>query len=252
MRDGTVRFNPGFLNPDVVRPVGWVYPPEFDKTFPAKIELNKTRPSGAQDAVANSYGSIIKFSPKGGILDYKTGNNGVGVPLPYKGEPKLDPALKSTDVAIYENAGLWGPMKAIGTEWIHPGISHIGVFDCTCENVTFDVDEFGRVFFPDINLFQVRVIDTNGNALAKFGGYGNAESMGPDSPVIDPQTKKLRPRRPEDPKDLKSPFAEPEIAFAWLVGMAATDKYLYTGDSLNRRMLRSKIVYAAEETCEVR
>jgi hypothetical protein len=126
------------------------------------------------------------------------------------------------------NGRLW-PIKVTGAEWVHPGVSHVGVYKCTCENVTFDVDEFGRVFFPDLNLFQVRVIDTAGNALTKFGGYGNADSCGPDS------------------KD--KALAAPEIAFAWLVGVGATDKYVYAGDEINRRMLRTKIVYAAEEGC---
>jgi hypothetical protein len=97
----------------------------------------------------------------------------------------------------------------------------------------------------------VGVLDTAGNEIVHFGGYGNAESSGPDSPVIDPQTKQVRPRKADDPKDLKSPFAEPEIAFSWLVGVGATDKYAYMGDSLNRRLLRAKLIYAAEETCPV-
>jgi hypothetical protein len=70
--------------------------------------------------------------------------------------------------------------------------------------------------------------------------------------VIDPNTGKARPRRADDPKDLKSPFAEPEIAFSWLIGVGATDRYAYMGDSLNRRLLRAKLVYAAEEICEVK
>jgi hypothetical protein len=98
----------------------------------------------------------------------------------------------------------------------------------------------------------VRVIDTGGNAITRIGSYGNAESMGPDSPVIDPTTKKLRARKADDPKDLKSPFAEPDIAFAWIVGVGVTDKYIYTGDSLNRRLLKLKMTYAAEETCDVK
>ena len=33
--------------------------------------------------------------------------------------------------------------------------------------------------------------------------------------------------------------------------MGATDKYVYMGDSLNRRLLRAKLVYAAEATCSI-
>lgn len=211
---------------DVVRPVGWIYPPEFDKAFPARIELNKTRPTGAQDAVAASYGSIMKFGPAGGMIDVKSWKN------PFTGEAKLDPSLKETTVVRYEATQLRGPDKVIGAEWIHPGISQLLLAPCNCENANFDVDEFGRVFFPDTDLFQVRVIDTAGNALVRFGSYGNADSCGPES------------------KD--KTLAQPEIAFGWLVGVGVTDKYVYCGDSMNRRLLRVKLDYAAEVTCELK
>jgi hypothetical protein len=151
-------------------------------------------------------------------------------PLPYKGEPKLDPALKTNDASWYAGSMWHGPEKVVGAEWIHPGISHIGMYYCNCENVTFDVDEFGRVFFPDTNLYQVRVVDTAGNALLNFGAYGNMDSCGPQS-----RDKAL---------------ATPDIAFARLVSVGVTDKYAYCGDSMNRRLLRVKFVYAVEETCE--
>ncbi|HOX08470.1 MAG TPA: hypothetical protein PK280_18890 [Planctomycetota bacterium] len=211
---------------DVVRPAGWVYPPEFDQAFPAKVELNKTRPTGAQDAVANGYGSIVKFSPKGGIIDVKGWKN------PFPGEFKADPAFKETAVVWYEARQLRGPEKVVGAEWVHPGISQVFLARCNCESTSFDVDEFGRVFFPDTFLYQVRVIDTAGNALTTIGGYGNADSCGPES------------------KD--KALAVPEIALGWLVGVGVTDRYAYMGDSMNRRLLRAKLVYAAEESCEVK
>ncbi|MEK7995440.1 MAG: hypothetical protein AAB403_16690, partial [Planctomycetota bacterium] len=61
----------------------------------------------------------------------------------------------------------------------------------------------------------------------------------------------LRPRRTDDPKELKSPFAEPDIGISWLLGVGVTDRYAYLGDSLNKRLLRAKLVYAAEETAAV-
>jgi len=224
---------------EIVKPANWPYPPEMQSLTGKE----------AKAAAANMYGSILKFSPKGGTVHW--GSSKKKGQVPFEGEPKVDPSLKTQD-AITSWGEQMTPVKVTGAEWIHPGFSKIGRFACTCENMTFDVDEFGRVFFPDLNLYQVRVIDTNGNALTRFGGYGNAESYGLDSPVIDPTTKKLRPRRADDPKDLKSPFAEPEIAFAWLVGVAATDRYVYTGDSMNRRLLRCKLAYAVEESCEVK
>jgi hypothetical protein len=235
-----------------VRPAGWNCPPELQTRLEGPLGKGSFGP-GPYAVARGMYGSIVKFSPKGGMIQYPDAAND---PRPYDGEPKLDPGLKSIDAEMIQ----WGAgsalakVKVTGAEWIHPGYSRLAsnaTSGCNCESSRFDVDEFGRVWFPDLNLFQVRVIDTNGNALAKFGGYGNADSRGPDSAVIDPQTKKLRPRRAEDPKDLKSPFAQPEIAFSWLVGVVATDKYVYAGDLMNRRMLRLKQVYAAEETCPI-
>ena len=52
-------------------------------------------------------------------------------------------------------------------------------------------------------------------------------------------------------QDMKSPFAEPEIALAWPLGVGVTDRYAYIGDSLNRRLLRVKLIYAVEETIAV-
>jgi hypothetical protein len=101
------------------------------------------------------------------------------------------------------------------------GVSHVDLFYCNCENTRFDVDEFGRVFYPDLGRYRVGVLDTNGNAITHFGRYGNA-----------------------DTRD--------ELAFAWLIGVGATDRYAYMGDSLNRRLLRASLTYAAEKTCPIK
>jgi len=66
-----------------------------------------------------------------------------------------------------------------------------------------------------------------------------------------PKTNRVRPRRTEDPKDMKSPFTKPELAFSWIVGVGVTDKYAYVGDSINQRVLRAKLVYAVEETVPI-
>jgi hypothetical protein len=234
---------------EALRPKGWQLPAEIRK----HLEARGVKGPQAQKEYINLYGSIVKFSPKGGMVHWPTRKGDVppiNGPDPFDGEPKLDPGLKSFEA---ECIG-WGqisPVKITGAEWIHPGIGNVGFLRCNCENVTFDVDEFGRTFFADLSLFKVRAIDAGGNAVASFGSYGNPENCGPDSPVIDPTTKQLRPRRPDDPKDLKSPFAEPEIALAHPASVGATDKHLYIGDASNRRLLRCKLVYAAEESCTV-
>jgi hypothetical protein len=238
---------------DVVRPAGQLVPPEFAPvTGPV---TDKSRFDWEPKGVPAWYGSILKFTPKGGMIQYGPHYGGQLGTRPYEGEAKLDPALKTVEAAAFAAGSgefVHVPAKVVGAEWMHFGISQIFMGKCNCENTRFDVDPFGRVWYPDLGRYRVGVLDTNGNVITHFGGYGNAESAGPDSPVIDPKTKKVRPRTADDPKELKSPFAEPEIAFSWLIGVGATDKYAYMGDSLNRRLLRAKIIYAAEETCEVK
>ncbi|MCK6474882.1 MAG: hypothetical protein L6R28_24450 [Planctomycetes bacterium] len=51
--------------------------------------------------------------------------------------------------------------------------------------------------------------------------------------MIDPETKLLRPRKADDPEDLISPFAEPELAFGWIVGLAVADRFAYVDDVIN-------------------
>lgn len=75
------------------------------------------------------------------------------------------------------------------------------------------------------------MLDTNGNEITHFGGYGNSDSRGPGS---------------KDPS-----LAKPEIALAWLNGVGATDKHVYLPDSMNRRLLGAKITYEVEERVEV-
>jgi DNA-binding beta-propeller fold protein YncE len=201
---------------ETVRPKGWMYPDEL------KVALDRAAPrnrAAIDKTLASMYGSIVKFGPKGGSFHFPVSKR---MPNPFRGQPKLD-GLKSIDCEYFKGRKL-RPITVTGAEWVHPGMGHVGFYRCNCENATFDVDEFGRVFIPDLALFRVRVIDTAGNAITHFGTYGN-----PDDVTRGKKT-----------------------CFSWLVGVGATDRYIYTGDAMNRQMLRSKITYLAEETCAVR
>jgi hypothetical protein len=224
---------------EVIRPKGWSHPSEIDE------RLAKAGKKPSKD-VPQFYGSIVKFGPKGGMIHYPDSSFTKGTP--YDGEPKLDPGLKSMDVDFRDLFGGMRPAKVTGAEWVHPGLGHVGICGCNCENMSFDVDEFGRAFFPDQLLFQVRVADTGGNAITHFGGFGSADNRGPESPVFDEKTGRPRAAKPGE----KSPLAQPDIAFAWLLGVGVTDRYAYMSDSINRRVLRAKLTYAAEETCEIK
>ncbi len=226
---------------EIVRPKGWRQPPEWTAFLASK---DSAAVPGLAGRLPNLYGSIVKFSPKGGMIHF----DGVD---PFTGQPRLDPGLKVVEADYPTGSGNLKPVKVTGAEWIHPGVGHVGTYACNCENMTFDVDEFGRVFFADQCMYTVRVIDTAGNALTTIGGYGNADNCGPESAVMDPRTGQPRPRRADDPKDMRSPFAEPDIAMAWPTGVAATDRHIYVADSLSRRLVRGRVAYAAEETCAI-
>jgi hypothetical protein len=143
-----------------------------------------------------------------------------------------------------------------GAQWHRQGFSAIsaagGAGGCHCNGTDFDMDDFGRIYVGDSLRFRVGVLDANGNELLSFGAYGNQDFCGPDSYVADPVTKLLRPRKADDPKELVSPFAKPEIAFSWITGVAVTDRHAYVSDNMNKRTLRVKLDYAAAETCEIR
>jgi hypothetical protein len=200
-----------------VRPVDQLIPPEF-AAVTGPVTVTSGWPNGnPKAAIAQMYGSIVKFSPKGGSFNFQFYK-------PRADEPKPDPAAKVTEAAswIGQVHDRFSPNKVMGAEWMHMGISQVSLHYCNCENTRFDVDLFGRVWYPDLGRYRVGVLDTAGNLITTFGTYGNAESRGPD------------------------------IAFAWLIGVGATDKYAYMGDSLNRRLLRAKLVYAAEAVCDVK
>jgi len=210
-----------------LNPLGQPYPPEIQAAVgPMWEKRPENWQSDRRFMAGHLYGSILKFTPKGGMVHWTGVEDGTPRmnPFganPFKGEPQLDPSLRKTEAQYFGSTGAVGRVAVTGAEWIRSGISHLEAFGCNCQNVRFDVDGFGRVWVPDLARFRVNVLDTNGNDVVHFGGYGNAESRGP------------------------------EIAFAWLMGVGVTDRYAYMGDSMNRRFLRAKLVYAAEATCPV-
>jgi hypothetical protein len=143
------------------------------------------------------YGSIAKFGPEGGAI-----RKGVG--------------------GISCNYAFGDLIDVKGAKWIFSGASNVpswrqpGPDICLCESPRFDVDGFGRSFFPDAGRFRVGIVDTEGNELGWFGSYGNPDSEAPEIPLCYPQA------------------------------VAAGDDFVYVGDRLNRRVVVVKLAYAAE------
>jgi len=135
-------------------------------------------------------------------------------------------------------------------QWGYFGQTGLGI-NCSCHHTRMDVDGYARVFVPAMHLFSIVVLDTNGNRIARIGRYGNADHRGKDSFVEDPETGRLRPRRPDDPADLKSPFAEPDVAFAWVRNVQASDTAIYAMDYDNRRILKAALSYEVQATLDL-
>ena len=100
---------------------------------------------------------------------------------------------------------------------------------CVCTKPRFDVDGFGRLYIPHAITFKVSVRDNSGNEIVKFGGYGNYDCQGPES---------------KEPK--------PAIPMGWPVTAGASDKYIYVGDCLNHRIVRTDKTWASEEIIRVK
>jgi hypothetical protein len=135
--------------------------------------------------------------------------------------------------------------------WDYPGVSQLKMGGCTCPRSLFSLDGFERLFVPAMQTCTVNVLDANGNIVTRIGAYGNADCRGKDSPVRDPGTGELRPRRKDDPPGLKSPLAEPEIAFIEPSYTGVSDEALYVLDRGNERIVRAALEYHAEETIDL-
>lgn len=217
--------------------------------YPAVFEGRLSPPQQALYTML--YGSVVKFGPQGGAVEWP-GKEAAGVPkFDLPADMKKETIPGNWYLNLFRGNPALTDATVHGARWVRFGFSHIGRPYCFCLANDFDVDDFGRTFYPDLLRFRVGVLDTNGNEVMSFGGYGNQDACGPESYVRDPQTRLLRPRKESDPPDLVSPSAQPEIGFAWIMGLAVTDRHAYVADEVNRRVLRVNLGYAATETAPI-
>lgn len=160
------------------------------------------------------YGSVVKFGPEGGAI--RKGSAGVHCNFNYNMTTEVKGAKWIVSGA--SNVPSW----RTGTQWMAPDI-------CLCESPRFDVDGFGRSFYPDAARYRVGVLDTNGNMLGTFGSYGNQDSGGPGSAI-----------------------PQPEIPFCWVQSVAVGDEAVYIGDRLNRRIVRVLLEHAVRKEVAVK
>jgi DNA-binding beta-propeller fold protein YncE len=96
-----------------------------------------------------------------------------------------------------------------------------GAFEIVCvtRSPRFEVDGYGRIYYPTNIASRVTVMDNAGNEILHFGTYGNRDSMGGLPGELVP-TQGI-------------PLAFPNSA-------GATDDYIYVADMVNLRLLRLK------------
>jgi hypothetical protein len=192
------------------------------------------------------YGSVIKFpairflgqpppieyAAGGGdslvLPEGATGNILRGAePRTYPGE---EPIVKPGDLAALSGKKM--PWLVRGAQWMRFGISPVpareeGLYKCMCNTPRFDVDLYGRVFYPDMMSHRLVVLDTAGNEMASVGR-------------ADWHTR-VKDGRP----------ARGDLPLACGMFVAASEEAAYVGDSLGGCVVRARFVYGAEELCAI-
>ncbi len=203
---------------------GQPYPPEI-AALAKRVRAGGATEKGlhteaVEDCYGEGYGSIFKFGAAGGeIRNLQKGEN------PKPGEKPLR--------AYSWRSGFAGS----GIKDIYPRISPLSpprgieFSSCWCLYAMFDIDGHDRLFVPDALQFCVRVLDSNFNEILTFGGYDQATDKGGKANLPGPEI----------------PFEFP--TYVHVGGDAA---YVTDTASCARRVIRVKLGYAAEETCQVK
>jgi DNA-binding beta-propeller fold protein YncE len=158
-------------------------------------------------------GAIVKFPPGGGgYVKAAKGGNNAAKGIAWTG----------SHVGNFVEKGMRAyPILA-------PQVSR----GCVCKEARFDLDGWGRLYIPNGLDYYVTMVDNAGNRIARFGYYANGDSRGGESAVPDPK-----------------------IPLGWPISVSAAQvdkKRIYVADTLNRRVIRVELEFAAEETCAVK
>lgn len=191
-----------------ILPAGWKVPRGFEHSRTGYCAMT---------------GTIIKFGPQGGMISRSLGKGKVAP----KDSTPVDHRWGFVSPVNYKGY-VTGDLK------MYPGLGCMsgGFGDgCMCRQPMFQVDGWGRIFYPSAATCSVRIIDNEGNLIREFGHYGNIDSRGPSE---------------------KSLVKKPDIPFGWPQAVGVSKTNIYVADAVNRRIVRLKKAYAAEETCEVK
>jgi len=206
-----------------VKPPGRDYPAFFDDRLGKAPDYFRNI-GEKQYWYCYMYGSIVKFPPTGGAAWYSK-----DLPKAVVGKPSPNLLAAPKRKIMFFSRGRY-PHKAAemqGAAWMRFGFSPYsqtypaGTPTCMCEGAGFDVDPYGRVFYPNLCQFRVEVIDTENNPITTFGRYGNQDDPAKTLPM------------------------------AWPTYVTVSDTHAYVNDTINLRVTRVRLDHAVEEVVEI-
>ena len=214
-----------------LRPTDRDFPPFFDGKLGKVPDYYRNIGEGHYWYVY-MYGSLVKFPPQGGAFYWtetdKQRNDVAGLPESIAQQPRR--AFQYFHEGRYPHK----PCEVQGASWVRFGYSpysetyNIGTPACMCEGTGFDIDAYGRVFYPNACQFRVEMADAAGNFLTSFGKYGNQDSGGPGAPV-----------------------GKIEIPLGWPTYVAVSDDFAYVNDTIGMRVAKVKLAWHAEATAAI-
>jgi hypothetical protein len=238
---------------EMIKPPGRSFPEFFDGKIEPPPEQTGENNTGFY--YSYMYGSIVKFPPGGGAAWYKPHLTASVV-----GEPPAELGAKPKQAFQY-HAGFRsrdeGQLQ--GALWTRFGFAPYTCVKsscyrtCMCEGGGFEVDPYGRVFYPNLGRFRVEVLDTGGNPITTFGRYGNQDDFQlrtADREARSEAPAGQGPAAGTPQSALRNP--QSEIPLAWPITVATSETHAYVADTLSRRVARVRLGWTAEETCAIK
>jgi len=202
---------------DNLKPPGKYYP---EQLAPIVESWRDKEGLGARAEYAALYGTILKFSPKGGTI--RRLEKGEAAPVG-EGYTVLEQWLGQRKFVAEGLTGCY-----LGISPLPPSRSVLP--NCFCNAASFDLDSYDRLFVPDAARFCVHVLDASFNPILDFGSYDSIDSKGGQA---------------------NAPGPEIPLACYRDMEVRASDEACYVVDRPNQRIVRVRLHYKAEGMCQV-
>ena len=172
-------------------------------------------------------GTLMKFTPGEGRLLAES-----GAPVPLQPLPDRPPDV------------VFPRMWAENAHWFYGGVGWGGQnysSGCSCPNTRFSLDYFARSFTPEIDRYNVGVVDSAGNLILRVGQYGNVD----DGVPLVKEDPSGAPGQAGPPNPRSIGGDETALFFAPYVA-THTDRRLFIADPGNARVASVKLGYHAD------